>query len=362
MRSTRPTNRGPHRRPAATASCIARTNTGHDARKEPSGSFILSNPQKAIDYAYRAVHVTAETAKKIATDYYAQPIHVLVLELLLERRPSGAARGAALSRRLRRHRRQRAVGRSDRVHHRRDVEPEGADRGAGLAGEDGAGRAEGDGQVRRRRRSQGRTDRRPARVPLRRGARRAGLQRRRRCARTASRRRRRRRSTRSTAARAARASRSSRASCRAAKRSTTAPNGAHEQRVGGRDRAGAAGRQAGGLQPGRRRDALSDPRPAAAGLRLHDVRLRPRHVAGRALEQAGRREGPRPVEVPQERRQADHDLRVGGPDPAADDGRELLRGGRRRRTARTPPTSRACSWCRAWRTAAAASVPIATTP
>ena len=53
---------------------MARTNTGHDARKEPSGSFILSNPQKAIDYAYRAVHVTAETAKKIANDYYAQPV------------------------------------------------------------------------------------------------------------------------------------------------------------------------------------------------------------------------------------------------------------------------------------------------
>ena len=53
---------------------MARTNTGHDARKEPSGSFMLSNPQKAIDYAYRAVHVTAETAKKIATDYYAKPI------------------------------------------------------------------------------------------------------------------------------------------------------------------------------------------------------------------------------------------------------------------------------------------------
>ena len=52
----------------------ARTNTGHDARKEPSGSFILSNPQKAIDYAYRAVHVTADTAKKIANEYYAQPI------------------------------------------------------------------------------------------------------------------------------------------------------------------------------------------------------------------------------------------------------------------------------------------------
>jgi hypothetical protein len=53
---------------------MARTNTGHDARKEPSGSFILSNPQKAIDYAYRAVHVTAETAKKIATDYYGHAI------------------------------------------------------------------------------------------------------------------------------------------------------------------------------------------------------------------------------------------------------------------------------------------------
>jgi Tannase and feruloyl esterase len=53
---------------------MARTNTGHDARKEPSGSFILSNRQKAIDYAYRAVHVTAETAKQVATDYYSQPI------------------------------------------------------------------------------------------------------------------------------------------------------------------------------------------------------------------------------------------------------------------------------------------------
>ena len=58
---------------------------------------------------------------------------VLVLELLLERRPAGSARGAALPRRLRRHRRQRALGRSDRVHHRRDVEPEGADRRARLA-------------------------------------------------------------------------------------------------------------------------------------------------------------------------------------------------------------------------------------
>jgi Tannase and feruloyl esterase len=53
---------------------MARTNTGHDARKEPSGSFILSNPQKAIDYAYRAVHVTADMAKRIAREYYAKPV------------------------------------------------------------------------------------------------------------------------------------------------------------------------------------------------------------------------------------------------------------------------------------------------
>jgi feruloyl esterase len=52
----------------------ARTNTGHDSRKEPSGSFILSNPQKAIDYAYRAVHVTADAAKKITNEYYGRSI------------------------------------------------------------------------------------------------------------------------------------------------------------------------------------------------------------------------------------------------------------------------------------------------
>ena len=68
-----PTN--PDRTSALTNGFVmARTNTGHDVRKEPGGSFILSNPQKAIDYAYRAVHVTAETAKKIATEYYARSI------------------------------------------------------------------------------------------------------------------------------------------------------------------------------------------------------------------------------------------------------------------------------------------------
>ncbi len=53
---------------------FAMTNTGHDARKEPGASFVLSNPQKAIDYAYRAVHVTAVASKDIAKAYYARPV------------------------------------------------------------------------------------------------------------------------------------------------------------------------------------------------------------------------------------------------------------------------------------------------
>ena len=53
---------------------FAQTNTGHDSRKEPGGTFVLSNPQKAIDYAYRAVHLTAVTTKDITKDYYGKAI------------------------------------------------------------------------------------------------------------------------------------------------------------------------------------------------------------------------------------------------------------------------------------------------
>ena len=53
---------------------FATTNTGHDGQKEPGATFVLSNPQKAIDYAYRAVHMTATTAKRIANEYYAKPV------------------------------------------------------------------------------------------------------------------------------------------------------------------------------------------------------------------------------------------------------------------------------------------------
>lgn len=53
---------------------FAQTNTGHDAMKEPGASFVMSNPEKAIDYAYRAVHLTAVTTKEITKNYYGRAI------------------------------------------------------------------------------------------------------------------------------------------------------------------------------------------------------------------------------------------------------------------------------------------------
>jgi len=52
---------------------FAQTNTGHDSRKEPGGTFVVSDPQKAIDYAWRAVHLTASMAKEIVRLHYARP-------------------------------------------------------------------------------------------------------------------------------------------------------------------------------------------------------------------------------------------------------------------------------------------------
>jgi feruloyl esterase len=48
---------------------VVQTNTGHDAGIEPLGTF-ATNSQKLLDYAYRAVHVTAMTAKRIIGAYY----------------------------------------------------------------------------------------------------------------------------------------------------------------------------------------------------------------------------------------------------------------------------------------------------
>jgi feruloyl esterase len=48
---------------------VAQTNTGHDAANEPLGTFAV-NRQKLLDYAFRAVHITAETSKRIIREYY----------------------------------------------------------------------------------------------------------------------------------------------------------------------------------------------------------------------------------------------------------------------------------------------------
>lgn len=51
----------------------ATTNTGHDAEREPLATFAVSS-QKVIDYAFRAVHMTAVTAKRLAHRYYDRPV------------------------------------------------------------------------------------------------------------------------------------------------------------------------------------------------------------------------------------------------------------------------------------------------
>ena len=49
----------------------ATTNTGHDAGAEPLATFAMSY-QKRVDYAFRAVHMTAVEAKRIVAAYYAR--------------------------------------------------------------------------------------------------------------------------------------------------------------------------------------------------------------------------------------------------------------------------------------------------
>jgi len=60
------------RRAVAKGFAVAQTNTGHDAATEPLGSFAAS-PQKFVDYAFRAVHVTVTTAKRTLQAYYGAP-------------------------------------------------------------------------------------------------------------------------------------------------------------------------------------------------------------------------------------------------------------------------------------------------
>jgi hypothetical protein len=55
----------------------ASTDTGHDSSGDPLGAleatFAYNNPEAEIDYCYRAVHLTAVTAKEIIEAYYGEP-------------------------------------------------------------------------------------------------------------------------------------------------------------------------------------------------------------------------------------------------------------------------------------------------
>jgi feruloyl esterase len=50
---------------------VTYTNTGHDAAAEPLATF-TANPQKLVDFAFRSIHVTIETAKQVVRAYYGQ--------------------------------------------------------------------------------------------------------------------------------------------------------------------------------------------------------------------------------------------------------------------------------------------------
>ncbi|MEE2964986.1 MAG: tannase/feruloyl esterase family alpha/beta hydrolase [Acidobacteriota bacterium] len=60
-------------RAIANGFAAASTDTGHDARVEPLGTFAHNNLAKEIDYAFRAVHLTAVTAKAVIAAYYDTP-------------------------------------------------------------------------------------------------------------------------------------------------------------------------------------------------------------------------------------------------------------------------------------------------
>jgi feruloyl esterase len=155
---------------------FAQTNTGHDAQKEPGASFVMSDPQKAIDYAYRAVHLTAVTGKAVTKDYYGRSASRSYWNSCSNGGRQGLIEAQPLSRRFRRRARQRTVGGADRLRDGCDVESARDQPGAPHGRQAGIRRGQGDGQMRRDRRAEGRPHRRSAQVRVRSGARRAGVQ------------------------------------------------------------------------------------------------------------------------------------------------------------------------------------------
>ncbi len=52
----------------------AATDTGHSAQRDPGGTFALSR-QKFIDFGFRSLHITAETAKRLIAAYYSDRLN-----------------------------------------------------------------------------------------------------------------------------------------------------------------------------------------------------------------------------------------------------------------------------------------------
>jgi feruloyl esterase len=52
---------------------VVSNNTGHDSGAEPNSSFAFNNKQEFFDYAYRAIHVTANASKTLVRTFYGKP-------------------------------------------------------------------------------------------------------------------------------------------------------------------------------------------------------------------------------------------------------------------------------------------------
>lgn len=52
---------------------VAFTDTGHDNRVEPGATFAFNSLHKLIDYGYRGIHLTSQTARQLINRYYAAP-------------------------------------------------------------------------------------------------------------------------------------------------------------------------------------------------------------------------------------------------------------------------------------------------
>jgi hypothetical protein len=52
---------------------VVSNNTGHDSGAEPNSTFAFNNKQEFFDYAYRAIHVTANASKALVQTFYGKP-------------------------------------------------------------------------------------------------------------------------------------------------------------------------------------------------------------------------------------------------------------------------------------------------